>query len=395
MIKRSQYIKKPISTVELERRWSLVRGLMEHEGLDCVLAQNSNMHLGGYVRWFTDIPAEYNHNMTVLFYREAEMAAVRSTASGLPGDCYRGVSELLEAPFCPSIATGCAKEAELVAASLKKHGVKRLGFAGKAQLSSGMMLRLKAALPGVELIDVSNAIDRFKAIKSDEEMAFLRETVRLQDLAFTVMPAIIRPGMTESEIRSDIIRLMMDLGSEEQLVFIGTAPPGQCSGLHTACYVNRRVQQGDYGNILVEVNGPGGFYAESARTFVLGEPFPQLETDWANAVKAQRLMQEMLRPGTRAGDIVDKYNEFARAHGYNEEDRLFGHSQGYDLVERPAMMRHYDEGNEDMTIEAGMFVSLHPYFIDESRTVYINDNFYVGPTGAEKLHQTPPELVLV
>ena len=48
----------PISTRELERRWSAVRTAMAERGIDALVMQNNNDWLGGYVRWFTDTPPE-------------------------------------------------------------------------------------------------------------------------------------------------------------------------------------------------------------------------------------------------------------------------------------------------------------------------------------------------
>src|SRR5262245_65599947 len=47
----------PISNLELERRWSAVRAAMAERGIDVLVMQNSNEFSGGYVKWFTDMPA--------------------------------------------------------------------------------------------------------------------------------------------------------------------------------------------------------------------------------------------------------------------------------------------------------------------------------------------------
>ena len=46
----------PISTRELERRWTAVRKTMAERKIDALVMQNNNDWLGGYVRWFTDTP---------------------------------------------------------------------------------------------------------------------------------------------------------------------------------------------------------------------------------------------------------------------------------------------------------------------------------------------------
>ena len=46
-----------ISTKELERRWAAARKEMRERGIDALVMQNNSDWLGGYVKWFTDIPA--------------------------------------------------------------------------------------------------------------------------------------------------------------------------------------------------------------------------------------------------------------------------------------------------------------------------------------------------
>ncbi len=90
-----------------------------------------------------------------------------------------------------------------------------------------------------------------------------------------------------------------------------------------------------------------------------------------------------------------QYNAYVDSLGYCREGRLYGHSQGYDLVERPAFMADDERGVETMIIREGMCCSLHPYLTDDVQTTYINDNYYVTAEGAVRIHETPPDLILL
>ena len=392
----AQRVRRPISDAELNRRWEETRALMKKLDIDLIFTQGNNMHLGGYVRWFTDIPAEFGFHMTVLFPAQGEMALTRTSCSKIPEWALRGVEEVLYAPFAPSVFYTSDIEADLTIAYIKKRNPKRLGYIGPALINSGLFLRVRAALPNVELVDITDEFDLIKALKSPEEMELVRETARLHDAIFSALPGIIRPGMMEYQIRAEVIQLAMNLGSEEHLVFIGTAPPGKPCGLATFPYANRRMNMGDYGTILLEISGPGGYYCESSRNFCFGEPYKAMADAWQVAVEAQQLTADLLTPGRPSAEIVKKYNEFVASKGYCQEGRLYGHSQGYDLVERPAFMAHNDNGVETMTIQAGMNCAIHPFLTDAEQTVYINDNYYVTEkNGAEKIHKTPAEIILL
>ena len=69
----SERLNTPISDAELDRRWRAVRAAMEKEKIDVLLMQNNNDHMGGYVRWFTDMPATNGYPNTVVFPRDDEM----------------------------------------------------------------------------------------------------------------------------------------------------------------------------------------------------------------------------------------------------------------------------------------------------------------------------------
>lgn len=391
----NERIRRPISDGELARRWALTRKLLADKDLDCLMTMGSNMHEGGYVRWLTDIAAENNYHMTVLFPRNGEMTIVRSSDTPIPSWALRGVEEVKYAPIAPSLNYTGVAESNLVIDYLKKHNVKRLGFANAAMFTSGMMLRIKAALPNMEIVDVTDEYDLNKAIKSAEEMELVRETARIHDAVWAALPAIAKPGMYEYQLRAEMIQLLMNLGSEEHLMFLGTAPQGVPCGMPTFQYANRRMQEGDYGVILMEVSGPGGMYCESARNFSFGEPCKALVDAWEVAKQAQQLTADMLVPGRDSTDIVKAYNEFVSARGYCKEGRLYGHSQGYDLIERPAFMTEYHGSNETMNVYANMNISLHPYFVNNELTVYINDNFFVDEKGATRIHTIAPEMIIL
>ena len=77
-------IRFPIPTRELERRWRLVKAEMQKQGIDLLIMQNSNMFLGGYVRYFTDIPAEHAYPVSVLIPADGDMITISSSSPDNP-----------------------------------------------------------------------------------------------------------------------------------------------------------------------------------------------------------------------------------------------------------------------------------------------------------------------
>jgi len=385
--------KKYVSDGELKRRWDTVRNVMEEKEMDCLIIQNNNQHLGGYVRYFTDIPAQYGLLSTVIFPLRKEIVIVKPSI--FPSrhhsiDKFKRDFKYLNLAYAPTLNYSNRIEAEAVISEIKSLKPNTIGFVGKGFMSSYLYRYLKENLTGCRFENFTDEVDEIKAIKSNEEFELIKLTAEIQDKAWEALPSIVRAGKTENEIRAEVQELVVNLGSEEQLIYLGSAPPGQAPGLYPAFFCNRKLKKGDQFVILIEVNGPGGYYCESARNVCLGEPTKEIQEAWDIVVKAQKVSVDLLRPGTNPGDLLEANNRFLEEHGYLGEGRLYGHSQGYDLVERPAL-----RNDETMKVKANMSISVHPLAVNDRVYMYVNDNFWVTENGAVRIHQAPQDLIVI
>jgi Xaa-Pro aminopeptidase len=141
--------------------------------------------------------------------------------------------------------------------------------------------------------------------------------------------------------------------------------------------------------LLIESNGPGGYYAELGRTCVLGPAPPELVEELEFTLEAQRHCLDLMRPGAEPADVFEAYNAFLRDNGRPEEQRLHAHGQGYDVVERPLI--RFDE---TMPLRAHMNLVCHPTWIRGGVASWISDNVLLGEDGgAEPIHRFPQRIV--
>ena len=77
-------IRNPRSREEIRRRVELTLQAMKEEDVDLIIAQNDNKYLGGYVRWFLDIPAVQGYPMTVMLDKEGNMTSITHGAPDHP-----------------------------------------------------------------------------------------------------------------------------------------------------------------------------------------------------------------------------------------------------------------------------------------------------------------------
>lgn len=390
---KPERIRFPIPTRELERRWSLVREAMKKEGIDSIVMQNDNQWLGGYVRYFTDLPSEQAYPYTVIFPANDEMTVISSGSASPPPPpdwACRGIKEKIGLSYFRAFHYTNNIDAEAIVNVLKRRNDKRVGMINLGLIPAATYLYMKEHLTEVELVDATDLVDEIKAVKSDDEIEYIRKCVEIQDIAAGAVSTILRPGIYEYEIRSELTRILTDLGSEEQWIMIGSDQTGVNTGQHPTFFQNRRIEKGDQVLIMIEVNGPGGYYGELGRTWCLGEPPKELLRCWDIALEAQKRAAALLKPGTKPGDLLMANNDFMVSKGFTGEGRLFAHGQGYDLIERPAL-----RPDETMLLKAGMLIALHPIASNDQAYAFCCDNFLIKENGSELLHKTPQKILVI
>ena len=385
-----------ISTEELERRWKAVREAMKARGVDCLIIRNDESFLGGNVKWFTDLPAEVNYPVTVIFPLEEEMTLITHgpAAPAEPGPpvwAVRGVKTRLSSPYMPSAHYTNSYDAEMAVEVLKKRNGATIGIVAKAFMPGYFTEHLKKHLSGSTFVDFTEQVDQIKVIKSPEEIGKIKLTARLQDEAMEHVVNIIKPGLRDFEIAAEAQYAALMKGANRFVLLVGSAPKGTPAKIAPHRFQNRVIQEGDQISILIETNGPGGLWTELSRCISIGEPSRELISAADTALEAQKLSLDMIKPGADPKDIWHANNVFLEKNGYFPESRLYAHGMGYDFVERPLI--RYDE---PMAIREGMNVTVHPVATNNSVWACFTDNYIVTANGVGPcIHKTPKTLIVV
>jgi Xaa-Pro aminopeptidase len=385
-----------VSAPEMARRWRAVRERMRAAGVDALVLQSSSDWVGGYLRWLCNEPATNGYAASVVFPLEGGMSVVEQG----PFDALRsfdaaavavhGVARRLGVPAYASIGYTGDYDAQLVLAECARLGVRSVGLVAPAAMyySFGHSLQQGLQQRGVQIIDFTDPVDRIKAIKSVEEQGLIRKVAAMQDAVLLRLREFIRPGRRDFEIAAHAQYLGQQLGSEQGIFLGSSASAGCCAAFLPRFLQGRTLRRGDVYSQLIENNGAGGYYTELSRIFVLGRASQELRELHERVLEAQRFALSLLRPGASCADIHQQHNAWMREHGLPEERRLSIHGMGYDMVERP-LIRH----DEDMRIEPGMAIVVHPGVLNERLFVHNTDVYLIGPQGPEAcLHATPKEI---
>lgn len=247
--------------------------------------------------------------------------------------------------------------------------------------------RLEAAFDGLaKLEDVSTLVTGLRALKSDAEIAYVREAARLSDLSDKAALDAIRAGADEGEI----------LAAQHNAIFAnGGDYPGNefiiGSGRDALLcrYKAGRRKLDARDQITIEFAGVFRHYhAAIMRTVSVGEPHPLHVRYHTAAQDALLACEGALKPGATAGDVFNAHTRVFDAHGLKDH-RL--NACGYSLGAKftPSWMdwpMFYE--NNDWVIEPGMVMFAHMILMDSATetAMCLGRTYLVGAKGAEALN---------
>jgi Xaa-Pro aminopeptidase len=385
-----------VSTRELERRWSAVRTAMKEQNIDVLFAVSNSDQLGGHVRYLLDLPSGASYPTTMIFPRDDEITMVvhgsylgDKSVVASPKSPLRGVKRILTAPAFSSVWYTKTYEAEMANRALEPFARARIGVLYPTQIPYPMMDYIRqGALSKADIFDASELLDEIKAVKSEEEIGLMRGVARLQDEGVRLAFEAIKPGMEERHVSGIANQYMRAHGSEQGILMSGSGPVGTPSGIRVPFMQGGRIEAGYQYHLLLEVNGQEGFYVELGRSSVLGKASNQMQDEFQHLLRIRQITLDMLRPGTPCKDIWHAHNRYMRDNGLAEEKRLYGHSQGYDLVERPLI-----RWDENMVVKENMVFAVHPMLPTSTSFTWICDDFLVRADGPpERLHAFPEKI---
>jgi Xaa-Pro dipeptidase len=249
--------------------------------------------------------------------------------------------------------------------------------------------------------DLSALIESMMAIKSEAELALIRQSARWCEAGHRLLERYSRPGVTEAEAS---LRASHE-ASLDMLKTLGPSFGGQLASTDGVS-VGFRGQIGrrsswahaiahniafELGDVLVtETSAPiWGYKAELERTVIIGAPSDEVRRLFAHMVAAQEVALAALRPGVTCAD-VDR-----AVLGYFECNELIpywrqhvGHAIGLRDHEAPFL----DIGDHT-PIRPGMVFTVEPGLYDSAIGGFRHsDTVAVTPDGIEVLTDYPKDI---
>jgi Xaa-Pro dipeptidase len=282
---------------------------------------------------------------------------------------------------------------------LEEHGCrgKRLGIETDAYGLTGFnSKRVEAALNGFcILVEASDLVTRLRAVKSEAEIAYVREAARLADVALDRAVERAAPGAFEGDVLAALQGAIFEGGGDfpANEVIIGSGPRAL---LFRYCAGMRRMDPID--QLSLEWAGSYRHYhAAMMRTLCVGEASSYQRHLFSVVREALEEMTEALSPGRPVGEVDDAHRRVLDAAGLKEHRyAACGYSLGTTFSPNWMDWPMLFSGNT-APAEPGMVFFLHCIVADSDRGVAMSlgRTCLVTDAGREVLSARPLELIVV
>ncbi len=363
------------SQKEIERRYKNVRSHMEKAGLDALLVCG-NQYAGfeGAVFYMSGFEIVHRY-VYVLFPLEGEPTLVFPREARWIGD--KGKPWVKDHVW-PETPGQWIRDVALER-KWKKLGVYGMNFVMAVrdyrELSNGAL----------ELVPFDTQFDTARAVKSEEELAEVRDAMDIILDGFWALIKAYAPGKTEAEIMAPAVERFFARGAGPRMMNI------LLSGAHGEAEAffkvpgKRVVEANDLLLYSLEITGTGGYWVEFSRPLLRGKPSATTQKMADAYPAALEAARKLMRVGELASNVHRVVAETFSKHGFTL-GHLSGHSIGTTMLEYPAI-----GAKSEVPLEENMIFSLHPQVVDRDGKVclYTQDTYRVGKTEGECLAQVP------
>lgn len=265
----------------------------------------------------------------------------------------------------------------------------KIGFEDKT-ISYNSFKMMSRAMPAVTSIGVSDELNEYRKVKSEEECKIIRRAEGIGDMAFEHILPFIKPGITEREIALELEFFMKKQGASS-LSFDTIVAVGERSALPHANLTDKKVEDGkavllDYGCVYE------GYCSDMTRTVAVGYADDKTKNIYNIVLNAQLKAIENIKAGV-SGVAVDKIaRDIIADGGYGDNfNHALGHGLGLKVHEQPTLSPR----SEDI-LKTGNVVSVEPgIYVEGFCGVRIEDIVIVREDGCENLTRSPKDLIIL
>lgn len=257
------------------------------------------------------------------------------------------------------------------------------------QLPARAAETFKRRLPDARYVDCTHVVTWIRVIKSDLEIALMKEAAAIADAGMMRAADVIRPGVHEADAVADILSTLArgangKRGTGIANIFMCSSPRTGTSHISWSDDIFRQGSQ-----INLELGGVRHTYTAAVmRTFSIGKPSDRLRRLHEAEVAGLEAALDKVRPGATCSDVAEAFNRTIGKSGFQKESRC-GYGIGIDWNEAITSLK---EGDMTVLKPNMTFHLMLGNWIDEDFGYVLSETFRVTDSGADVLTQVPRQL---
>ncbi len=386
----------PFSRQEYARRLAKVRRAMAEKGIDALFVEDpSNMSwITGYDGWsfYVHQGVIVLHDADPVWWGRSQDANGAVRTVWMQDDRVRGYAD-------DYVQSAVRHPMQDLAALLRElgHGNGRIGLElDNYYFSARAYLVLKEELPQAKLIDATALVNWQRAVKSDEEIAFMRKAARIAEKVIDGLIERVEPGRRKNEIVAEIFGdAIRGVGDDwgDYAAIVPLLPSGTDAAAPHLTWDGRPFARGEM--TFFEIAGCyRRYHTPFCRSIFLGKP-PQKMLDAEKAlVEGLEAGLEAARAGNRAGDVADALFGALQRAGIHKDSRCgypIGISYPPDWGERTISFRREDK----TVLEPGMTFHFMPGLWMEDWGMEITESILIRESGPAECFCDRPRRLFV
>jgi Xaa-Pro dipeptidase len=240
---------------------------------------------------------------------------------------------------------------------------------------------LQTAIPRATFTSIDGAISTSRIIKDETELTAMQRAAEIAEAALEATLPLIKVGMTELELASELAMQLLRAGSEPAAQFSPIVASGPSSALPHAVPSARPLTDGD--SLILDWGAVNqGYVSDITRTFFVKQAPDEFSRIHDIVQKANAAGRAAVRPGAECGDVDRAARDEIEEAGYGEYFiHRTGHGLGLELHEPPFIR----EG-EETVLEVGMTFTVEPgIYLSGRGGVRVEDDVVVTEEGGVSL----------
>jgi Xaa-Pro dipeptidase len=250
---------------------------------------------------------------------------------------------------------------------------------------------VKTGAPEADYLDASSVLSRLRLKKDKAEVDAMRRAVKIAQDALEATLPLIKIGMAERELASELVIQLFKHGSDPEMPFSPIVSAGPNSANPHASPSERKLQAGDL--LVIDWGAAyGGYISDLTRTFAVGEVDAECHKIHKIVQEANAAGRAAGKPGIPCADVDIATREVIEKFGYGKYfTHRTGHGIGMEGHEDP-----YIRGDNMQLLEVGMAYTVEPgIYLTNRNGVRIEDNMIITENGVESLSDMPREIRVV